>query len=171
MNGLGLDECLRLIGEKRKRELFFALSSSLLPHSYQCYLALVQRIKFPGFFSLHRTHKMSMVPTVPTSTVLPTTHSLFRLQEFLAVSWLLNKSLSLYLPGFPQAIFYALGAFPNLIVFPPLTLLPKLCANVSSLDCLLSPLPNSLPSSVFQSRLQEQFLLLYQLLAIAIIYF
>lgn len=167
MNGLGFDECLRLIVRKGRGSYF--LLSPVSFHSYQCYLASAQRIKFPRFFfSLHRTRKMSMVPTVHTSTILPTTHSLLGLQEFLRQ--FPDLSVSFFVsPWFPTSCFLCLECLPNLIVFPPLTL-PKPCANVSSLDCLLFPLPNSSPSSIFQSRLQEQFLL-YSLLAIAIIYF
>lgn len=39
LNGPCLNVYLGLIDERRKRDLFFALPSNLLSHSYQCYLA------------------------------------------------------------------------------------------------------------------------------------
>lgn len=150
-------------------DFFYSLTQSLstqLPVLFNCpkYIGLS-----PQLF-LYRMHKISMMPTVVTSTIPPTACTLFRFQQFPAVS---SKLLSLYLLGFPQSGFYALSDFSNLNMFSwqPWTLLPKLC------KCFLhwavifhsSPIPSHL-QSLHQQTLRIQIQpLLHQLHAIPII--
>lgn len=106
MNGSGLDVCLGLIRWENEEGVIFC---SLLQSPFTQLPMLFSCPKVPSFFFFpHRTHKISMMPTVPTHAVLPTTHSLFRSQQCLAVSRLISKSLSFLAPWFPTSCFLCL---------------------------------------------------------------
>lgn len=98
---------------EKKKGIFFSLTQSLstqLPVLFGCLkdIGLSPQV-FP-----HRTHKISMMPTEATNTIPLTAHTLFRSQQFPALS---SKLLSMYLPCFLQSIFYAWSTFYNLTMF------------------------------------------------------